>query len=124
MIIKRLSSRLFLNSQANISKRLVIWLVSPESEISRNFVLLSLSLFSFSFLGLDVLVILFLDLVELFHVLIEIFASLESDKQFSSLDKSWLALLSFLLSSLVASRFLNFDGLSDKTDVICVAIPN
>ena len=124
MIIKRLSSRLFLNSQANISKRLGCWVKDPLGECSRNFILLSLSLLSFGLFSLDVLVVLVLDLVELLHVLVEIFAPFEGDKQFSSLDKSGLALFSFLFSSLVASRFLNLDGLSDKTNVVCIAIPN
>ena len=83
-------------------------------------------LFSLGILSLDELLIFFLDLIELFHVLPEIFASLEGDQQLGSLHESWLVLLFFftiLAISLVASGFLNFDSLGDKADIISVAIP-
>ena len=94
-----------------------------SNRTSFSFLLFSLSVFS-----LDELLIFFLDLIELFHVLPEIFASLEGDQQLGSLHESWLVLFSFLtflaiLLVLVASGFLNFDGLGDEADIISVAIP-
>ena len=89
---------------------------------------LSLGLLSFSVLGLNVLVILVLDLVEFLHVLPEILGSLQGDQQLGSLHQSWLilfVLLSVLISSLlVASGLLNLDGLSDEADVVSIAIPD
>ena len=62
----------------------MIWVIS-----------LSLSLFSFFVLSFDILVILVFDLIELLHVLKEILAPFESDKQFGTLDETRLIVIFF-----------------------------
>ena len=96
-----------------------------ESTKIRSLCLL-ISLFSLSFFGSNVLFILFLDLIEFFHVRIEIGTLFEGDEKFCSLDKSSRILVLLVISAISSSIscFFNFNSLGFQVHIFSVPIFN